>query len=371
MEPRTGGRAEQKVNVHILRLVKRGDACGYGSPMPTSDPQRSRLRPGPGRPFDDDVDEVIAHLDDSPLPRRQAGGAPQNLAVTLMADFTLRTRAWVPSAAIVALLAQFDVSISNARTAISRLARRGVLEAAKHGRNTSYRLSASSANQIARAGRLLANHPRTAELWDGTWSLVAFSLPHQQSAERRALRGQLRWQGFAPVYDGLWARPMPVGADDVRSLTDIAPNRITVFRAEHRSFPLPTGRTPLDAWDLDALATRFREFTEFWQAHPARSGPARLPGQEALRARIAVIDQYRLLPLLDPAVPLSYLPPGWPRARAHDTLTAVYDGLADPSLRHVLRVITDVCGETPAGMGTHTVAEMADGLDTVKRPTSR
>jgi phenylacetic acid degradation operon negative regulatory protein len=341
--------------------------------MAEKDPARIELRPGAGRPFDDDVEQVLGGLgSDSPrLPRRQIGSAPQNLAVTLLADFTIRTRAWLPSAAIVALLTHFEVSTSNARTAISRLARRGVLESDKQGRNTFYRLSASSSSHLLLAAHHLAGHPMMAEMWDGRWTLAAFSLPNEHSAQRRALRSQLRWQGFAPLYDGLWVHPMPLGAAGVESLTDIAPGRITVFRGEHRSFPLPLGRSPLDAWDLAGISRRYREFVAHWQVHLAQSDGTQLSGPEALHARIAVIEQYRLLPLLDPALPVSLMPPDWPRLPAHDTFAAVYDGLARPALSHVLRVITDVSGAAPVGIGTHTVAEMYAGLGTAETMTPR
>ena len=82
-----------------------------------------------------DIDEIFP--DDAAgamrLPRRQAGNSPQGLTVTLLADYTLRTRAWLPSAAIVALLGEAGVSHAGARTAISRLARRGVLAGAGRG----------------------------------------------------------------------------------------------------------------------------------------------------------------------------------------------------------------------------------------------
>ncbi|MEU8612965.1 PaaX family transcriptional regulator, partial [Actinoplanes sp. NPDC048791] len=67
--------------------------------------------------FPDDAAETVR------LPRRQAGSSPQGLTVTLLADYTLRNRAWLPSAAIVALLAEACDSQAGARTAISRLAR--------------------------------------------------------------------------------------------------------------------------------------------------------------------------------------------------------------------------------------------------------
>jgi phenylacetic acid degradation operon negative regulatory protein len=56
-------------------------------------------------PFD--IEEIFPEdaAESVRLPRRQAGSSPQGLAVTLLADYTLRTRARLPSAAIVALLA--------------------------------------------------------------------------------------------------------------------------------------------------------------------------------------------------------------------------------------------------------------------------
>lgn len=58
--------------------------------------------------------------------------------MTLLADYTVRTRAWLPSAMIVALLAESGVNTAGARAAISRLARRGVLEYARRGRHSAY-----------------------------------------------------------------------------------------------------------------------------------------------------------------------------------------------------------------------------------------
>ncbi|MFD5337510.1 hypothetical protein [Streptomyces hawaiiensis] len=58
-------------------------------------------------------------------PGWQSSVSPQGLAVTLIADYTFPVRAWLPSAAIVALLGEFQVAAGAARTTISRLTRRG------------------------------------------------------------------------------------------------------------------------------------------------------------------------------------------------------------------------------------------------------
>ena len=107
-------------------------------------PSRFRRSDPVTSPFD--IEEIFP--DDGAAgtaPRRQSGSAPQGMAVTLLADYTLRTRACLPSAAIVALLADTGVTPAGARTAISRLARRGVLEASRQGRHSSYRLTAPAA----------------------------------------------------------------------------------------------------------------------------------------------------------------------------------------------------------------------------------
>ena len=88
------------------------------------------------------------------LPRQQAGSTAQNLAVTLVADYTLRTHAWLPSASIVALLDEAGIGGGAARTAISRLFRRGVLESSRDGRYSSYRLTHGRRRQPDRGRRL-------------------------------------------------------------------------------------------------------------------------------------------------------------------------------------------------------------------------
>ena len=154
------------------------------------------------------------------LPRRQAGTSPQGLAVTLMADYTLRNRAWLPAAAIVTLLAEAGVSVAGARAAISRLARRGVLEGSRRGRHSAYRLTPAATAFLAIGGSAIVVGPGAPE-WDGQWTLIAFSLPQEEGALRRFLRSRLRWMGYAPLYDGLWVSPHDL-SEKVKSRVPVA-----------------------------------------------------------------------------------------------------------------------------------------------------
>ncbi|GAB2572642.1 hypothetical protein Aab01nite_81810 [Paractinoplanes abujensis] len=311
-----------------------------------------------------DIDEIFP--DDAAgavrLPRRQAGNSPQDLTVTLLADYTLRTRAELPSAAIVALLAEAGVSAAGARTAISRLARRGVLQVRRQGRRSAYRLTPEAADFLAVGGSWIASAATGAEPWDEHWTLIAFSLPQTQRAQRQELRNRLRWLGYAPLYDGLWISPHDLPEEARGQFALIAPGAITVFRARHVELGTGPHRNPVQAWDIAAIAREYENFLERWRDVPARIAAEQPAGAEAVRFRTEVMDTYRRLPVLDPRLPLHLLPAGWPRQPARDLFVAVYDGLAVTAQEHVRAVAADVTGGPVTGIRAHTVDELSAGL---------
>ncbi|MET7468131.1 PaaX family transcriptional regulator C-terminal domain-containing protein [Micromonospora sp. NPDC005686] len=310
-------------------------------------------------PFD--IEEI--YPDEGPaarLPRRQAGTSPQSVAVTLLADYTLRTRAALPSAAIVALLGEAGVTSAGARTAISRLARRGVLEGSRQGRNSSYRLSRTAAEYLSAGGNWIIASTTEVQAWDGCWTIVAFSLPQDHGAQRRALRGQLRWLGFAPLYDGLWISPYELAAPARARLAQLALGAVTVFRGRQDALDAIGQRAPVDAWDVDAISGRYEAFLRRWS--PLASRLATVDGATAVRARTEVMDTYRRFPTLDPRLPLELLPAGWPRRAARDLFAAVYDGLAEPAETHVRAVVARFADPVPAGIRAHTTTDMLAGV---------
>lgn len=312
-------------------------------------------------PFD--IEEIFPDVGTGSvrLPRRQAGSSPQGLAGTLVADYTLTTRAWLPSAVIVALLAESGVSSGGARTAISRLARRGVLESNRHGRRSSYRLTPAAAANLAVGGAWIAAFAGLAESWDGCWTLVAFSLPQEEGTRRRALRGRLRWLGYAPLYDGLWLSPHALGPRAEAELAAESLGSMTVFRARHVEIGTVAGRNPIDAWDVPAIAEQYEAFVRRWEPVLPRIRSGKLAGAEAVRARTEVMDTYRRFPVLDPLLPSRLLPPGWLRCRARELFVAVYDGLAEPAQEHVRAVLSRFADPRP-DIRAHTIAELSAGL---------
>lgn len=291
-----------------------------------------------------------------------ASSRGQGLAETLIADYTLPERAWLPSAAIVALLGEFGVAEGAARTTISRMARRGVLERRVQGRHSSYRLTEDAATGLWIGGGLIAAYTTQPDFWDGWWTLVSFSVPEEESTRRRALRTTLRGWGYAPLYDAVWVSPCPLTAEARRDLTGVAPGSMSVFRARQVELDAAVDRQPIQAWDLPGIAGQYEEFIRRWSSLLPHIAAGSVVGAAAVRARTELMDTYRyFFPTLDPLLPADLLPPDWPRARAREVCIAVYDGLAQQAQEYVRSVVACFDDGPHDGVRAHTIAAMSVG----------
>jgi phenylacetic acid degradation operon negative regulatory protein len=265
-----------------------------------------------------------------------AAQRPPRLLLTLLGDYWWRRTEPLPSAAIVALLGEFGVSDSAARAALSRLTRNGLLVTSKSGRRTFSRLSSRAAAILDDGARRIFSFGAASQPWDGMWSLVAFSIPEDNRAARDALRKQLRWLGFAPLYDGLWVSPRDHGAEVIGCLKDLGITTATAFRAA--SVPAECD-IPGRAWDLDGLRSRYEQFLSFAGLLVETTAAGRVAPIEALIARTRVMDEWRAFPGLDPDLPAELLPSAWPRARARELFIACYDMLGPLAAQRVRQII--------------------------------
>src|SRR6266536_538523 len=285
---------------------------------------------------------VSSELADSapPEPWTSPGAAaqrPPRLLLTLLGDYWWQRTEPLPSAAIVGLLAEFGVSDSAARAALSRLTRNGLLITSKTGRRTFSRLSSRAAGILDDGARRIFSFGAASQPWDGMWSLVAFSIPEDNRAARDALRKQLRWRGFAPLYDGLWVSPRDHAAEVIGYLKDLDITTGTAFRAT--SVPADCD-IPARAWDLDGLRQRYECFISFAGQLRDAAVAGRVPPADALIARTRVMDEWRAFPALDPDLPAELLPGGWPRADARELFIGCYDLLGAPAALRVRQIIT-------------------------------
>ena len=303
----------------------------------------------------------------APQPWTSPGAAaqrPPRLLLTLLGDYWWQRTEPLPSAAIVTLLAEFGVSDSAARAALSRLTRNGLLVTSKTGRRTFSRLSSRAAAILDDGARRIFSFGAANQPWDGMWSLVAFSIPEDNRAARDALRKQLRWRGFAPLYDGLWVSPRDHAAEVIGYLRDLDITTGTAFRAT--SVPAEC-EIPARAWDLDGLRQQYECFIAFAGQLRDAAAAGRVPPTDALIARTRVMDEWRAFPGLDPDLPAELLPSAWPRASARELFIACYDLLGPLAALRVRQIITRYSPELAGRAAYHSselklnAAPVADG----------
>src|SRR5881296_2747756 len=217
-----------------------------------------------------------------------AAQRPPRLLLTLLGDYWWQRTEPLPSAAIVALLAEFGVSDSAARAALSRLTRNGLLVTSKTGRRTFSRLSSRAGEILDDGARRIFSFGAASQPWDGMWSLVAFSIPEDNRAARDALRKQLRWLGFAPLYDGLWVSPRDRAVEVITQLAELGITTATAFRASTVPGVSPAG-LPQRAWDLDNLQARYVRFIANAEHLRDRTLAGRVSPVAALVARTRVM----------------------------------------------------------------------------------
>lgn len=293
------------------------------------------------------------------LPRFQQGARSQQLLAVLLGDYWFARSEPIPSAALVDLLAVFGVGTDAARGAIQRLAQRGFLVGTREGRHTAYAVPRMSRERIDWHVRVLfLSHLPHA--WDGSWTIVGYSVPEDAAGTRRVLRDQLRQHRFGSLYDAMWIRP-GAHADTVAAVLaqirePLDREHVTVFTGAR--LPAGTGREAVaGAFRLATHAARYREFLARWERTAERlseRGPESILddsahprpslGDEALRVRTSIMTDWRMLRRRDPHLPRELLDADYPLDRAVQVCAAVYDPLgpvAESAFRRVLAARRD------------------------------
>lgn len=263
---------------------------------------------------------------------------PQSLLVTLLGDYWKGRTDHIPSAALVGLLAEFGIGAVGARSALSRLAARGLLVRSQRGRYTFYGLTEKALRTLDEGARRIFAFGATEKHWDGRWSVVAFSVAESDRDLRHVLRTRLRWLGFAPVYAGVWISPDGDLDAAGSALDELGVADGMLFRAE----ALPRGgkkTDPLSAWDLRVLRRDYERFVRRFEPYRERLRRKQVTPREALVERTRLMDAWRAFPREDPDLPAEFLPRDWPRKAARALFLEVYDGLGAMAEERVREIV--------------------------------
>lgn len=279
------------------------------------------------------------------------GPRPRQVLLTLLADYWLAPGAAVPSGALVELAADFGISEAGARTVLTRLARDGRVSVSRLGRQTFYELTPWMRRRLGVGLERMRTFGREEEQVE-RWTCVAFSVPEEQRAVRHKLRTGLQWLGFAPWYDGLWISPRASGAAVGALISSLDVEAASVFEADLKAVAPAYGQ-PVDAWDLGAIRAVYERFLDEVDPVLAHLGDEDPGGVGALVRRTQLVNVWRLVPGLDPGLPVDVLPADWPRERARVAFEELYSRLAPAALRRVRAAVSTRAPERASDAEVH------------------
>ncbi len=262
------------------------------------------------------------------------GSRPRAYIVTIYGLYAREAGGWLSVSSLIRLMAELGIDEPAVRSSISRLKRRGILEAERVDGAAGYALSARARGILDEGDRRIFERPRAT--LDGGWILVVFSVPESERQKRHMLRSRLSWLGFGTVSAGVWIAPRHLEAEtrDVLERYELA-DYVDLFHGGYLGFADLESQVS-DWWDLDGLQQLYADFhagytpvlVKWKRRRSANAG-------EAFGDYVRALTTWRRLPFLDPGLPPELLPKGWLGVRAADVFFDLRARLAGPAHSHV------------------------------------
>ncbi|MET7454365.1 PaaX family transcriptional regulator C-terminal domain-containing protein [Streptomyces sp. NPDC005574] len=310
---------------------------------------------------------------------------PQSLMLTFLGDQVLGRGVCVYSGSVIEVFSRAGVGEQATRSTLTRMVNRDLLRRQREGRRMYFGLTERSEAILRDGERRMWKTGAVNRDWDGTWSLLGFSLPESWQRQRHDLRSQLTWAGFGPLFSGLWVAPGEVDVSGIVAELGLAAH-VKVFRARADT-GMDIAEMIHDTWDLAELAERYREFDARWRplaaggevgggpgvetggttgtepvtdadgltgaepgadaealagAEPASGAEEAVTDEDPLALRLRLATEWLRVIRGDPRLPVQHLPGDWPAGAAEETFRALNARLDAPARDVARRVIETV-----------------------------
>ena len=233
---------------------------------------------------------------------------PRALIVTLLGLYVREFGGWISVSSLIRLMTAAGVDEQAVRSSLSRLKRRGIVEAERRDGVAGYALS-EYARQVLEVGdRRIFARP---EQHSRDWVVVVFSVPESERQRRHALRARLSWLGFGTVSSGVWIAPGHL-ADDARAVlaadgldpyVDLFRSQVPGLRRPRRERSRSGGTSPRSGSSTRSSSTRTAQARALGGA-----GRRSSRGAQAFADYLRALTSWRRLPYLDPGLPPDLLP---------------------------------------------------------------
>jgi phenylacetic acid degradation operon negative regulatory protein len=257
-------------------------------------------------------------------PDETASARPQSLMLSFLGIHVLDRRVAVFSGSVIDVFARVGVSEEAVRATLTRMVKRDLLARHRNGRRMYFGLTARSAAVLEDGHHRVWRSGVVNRDWDGTWTMVGFSLPESWRSQRHDLRSRLIWGGFGAVQNGLWIAP---GEVDVPSLVgDLDLDEYLKVFTARAAKPTEAEQFVRTAFDVPAVAVRYQAFLGRWDRdHPYPDAP------DDLARQLLLHTDWLQLVRQDPRLPAEHLPAEWPAIRAEQVFRALAHAYEEPA----------------------------------------
>ncbi|MGI5373180.1 PaaX family transcriptional regulator [Streptomyces sp. CA-251387] len=266
--------------------------------------------------------------DDIPDTRDASEGPqprPQSLLLAFFGNHVLEEGdLCVYSGSIIDVLGRVGVGEQAVRSTLTRMVNRGLLRRRREGRKMFFGLTLQALRVLHDGRTRIWQQGAVNDDWDGSWTLLGFSLPDSWKRQRHDLRSRLTWSGFGALYSGLWIAPGNVDVAAIVSELGLTAH-VKVFHAQADE-ATDIGLMVRDTWDLESIAARYVTFDKRWTAH-LNAGS----GDDPIATRLRLVSEWLSTIRTDPRLPARHLPPDWPARAAQETFRRIAEQTAQPA----------------------------------------
>ncbi|MCX7645685.1 MAG: PaaX family transcriptional regulator [Rhodobacteraceae bacterium] len=249
--------------------------------------------------------------------------------VTVYGDVVEPRGGVLATGALIGLCARAGLSETLVRTALSRLVAAGQLAGRRAGRRSFYGLTPQARVAFRAAARAIFRPPGEDAARGWLWLV----------GPRAEASGALARDGFAEVAPRLWLgpdreAPSLAAAGGARMFAAAAGGaaELAAFAARH--------------WDLGSHAARYRAFLAGFAGLAPQAGTLAPP--EALALRLRLVNDFRLVLLGDPRLPVAALPADWPGDAARRLFCRLYADLSPAAEAEIAARLEGPAGPLPA-----------------------
>lgn len=266
-------------------------------------------------------DDILDGQDTSEGPQPR----PQSLMLAFFGNHVLEEGdVGVYSGSIIDVLGRVGVGEQAVRSTLTRMVNRGLLRRQREGRRMFFGLTPQATRVLEDGRTRIWRQGAVNDDWDGSWTLLGFSLPDSWKRQRHDLRSRLTWSGFGALYSGLWIAPGNTDVSGVVEELGLAAH-VKIFHAQADG-ATDIGLMIRDTWDLESIAARYVLFDKRWTAQLDAGA-----GDDPIGTRLRLVSEWLWTIRTDPRLPARHLPPEWPARPAQETFRRVADQTAGPA----------------------------------------